>query len=156
MIDIKQNLKDKGWTSIALGQALGISQPAASKLINGNPSLSNLQKIADVVGCSVSELLKETEDNNTHQNLEVRMIDIIKANLKNRGISQVYIADKLGVTKAAVNQMFTNTIPLTRLEQFATIANCSLSELLSTPQDNQPSSFVCPHCGKPININVSK
>ncbi len=49
-----------------------------------------------------------------------------------RGISQNYLAEKLGVSRIFINALETGKrqIPLDRLVQIANILNCSLDELV--------------------------
>ena len=37
----------------------GISQQSMSQIINGNPTISKLQEIADIIGISLSELVSD-------------------------------------------------------------------------------------------------
>ena len=41
----------------------GISQPTVSQIINGNPSLDKLKEIASIIGVTVSDLLRDEDDN---------------------------------------------------------------------------------------------
>ena len=45
-----------------LANALGKKQPSISSIVNGNPKLSNLQDIARVMGISISELLADSDN----------------------------------------------------------------------------------------------
>ena len=63
-MDIKKKIKEHGWTLERLasemkgkGGTKGVSQPAISSIINGNPTLDKLQEIANIIGISVAELL---------------------------------------------------------------------------------------------------
>ena len=58
-MDLKKRIKDLGFTTSMLAEKLGVSQPAISQAINGNPSLSRLQEIADAMNVTLSELLSE-------------------------------------------------------------------------------------------------
>lgn len=58
-MDLKKRIKDLGFTTSMLAEKLGVSQPAISQAINGNPSLSRLQDIAAAMNVTLSELLAE-------------------------------------------------------------------------------------------------
>lgn len=60
-MNIKKVIKQKGWTMERLASAMGITQPSVSSIINGNPSLSRLQEIANVIGVSLSELVSDDD-----------------------------------------------------------------------------------------------
>ena len=62
MIDLKKNIRKRGLTIVEVAKRSGMSQQSVSQAINGNPSLSMLQKIADAMEITVSELVKETEE----------------------------------------------------------------------------------------------
>lgn len=57
MPDIKKKIKECGFTTQQIAEKLNISQQAVSQAINGNPTLSRLQDIADAIGITVSELV---------------------------------------------------------------------------------------------------
>lgn len=62
MLRIKEILKEKGITQTELAGTLGISQVGLNKLINGNPSLSSLERIATALNVSVKELFDDNPD----------------------------------------------------------------------------------------------
>ena len=41
----------------------GITQSSLSQIINGNPSLDKLKEIASIIGVTVSDLLRDEDDN---------------------------------------------------------------------------------------------
>lgn len=53
---IKEVLKEKGVTAKELAVRIGVSQPAMSFAINGNPTAETLTKIASALGVSVGDL----------------------------------------------------------------------------------------------------
>lgn len=68
-MNIKKVIKDSGWTLEQLAAEMknkngdkGISQPSVSSIVNGNPTLDKLQEIANIIGISVSELLRDEND----------------------------------------------------------------------------------------------
>ena len=67
-MDIKKRIKEQGFTLDDVATKLknsrggvGISQPSMSSIINGNPTFSRLQEIAEIIGLSVSELVADDE-----------------------------------------------------------------------------------------------
>lgn len=61
---IRQVMKERGWTIERLASQMtdkkgqrGITQSAASQIINGNPTLAKLQEIADILGVPVGVLI---------------------------------------------------------------------------------------------------
>lgn len=59
MPDIKKKIRECGFTTQKIAEKLNISQQAVSQAINGNPSLSRLEQIAEVIGITVSELVAD-------------------------------------------------------------------------------------------------
>ena len=69
-MDIEKVIKERGWTLEKLAAEMtnkqggkGISQPTVSQIINGNPSLDKLKEIASIIGVTVSDLLRDEDDN---------------------------------------------------------------------------------------------
>lgn len=56
---LKEAIKRKGWTTTRLAEAMGISQPSVSQIINGNPTISKVKEVAEAMGCNWLELLSE-------------------------------------------------------------------------------------------------
>lgn len=63
-MDIKKVIKSKGFTTVQVAQALGVTQPALSKMLkqDANPGIKKLQEIADIIGVSLPELVADSED----------------------------------------------------------------------------------------------
>lgn len=86
-MDIKKVIKERGWTLEKLAAEMtnkhggkGITQPTVSQIINGNPSLDKLKEIASIIGVTVSDLLRDEEDNviicpNCGAKLEIKKAD---------------------------------------------------------------------------------
>ena len=71
-MDLKKRIKDLGFTTSMLAEKLGVSQPAISQAINGNPSLSRLQDIAAAMNVTLSELLSEDSTTTHADNTTIR------------------------------------------------------------------------------------
>ena len=55
-LKIKDVAKSKGMTMTQIAEKLGINPITLSQSLNGNPTLSRLTEVADVLGVDVSEL----------------------------------------------------------------------------------------------------
>ncbi|MFL1601820.1 helix-turn-helix transcriptional regulator [Riemerella anatipestifer] len=62
---VKQILKDKGMTAKELAESIGMSETGLSIALSekGNPSLSTLKKIAEILNVSLAELFGGNEEN---------------------------------------------------------------------------------------------
>jgi len=59
---IKEVAKSYGYDQKTLASKLGISRQALNARLNGNPSMKVIQEIADVLNCSVFELIEADRD----------------------------------------------------------------------------------------------
>lgn len=64
---IKEVIKEKKFTVVALASAIGITQPNMSNIVNGKstPSLETLEKIATALGVNITELFDQPKNNTT-------------------------------------------------------------------------------------------
>jgi len=60
MLRIKELCKEKGITFSQMAKELNVSASAISQMASGNPNVSTLLKIADVLGCNITELFEPT------------------------------------------------------------------------------------------------
>lgn len=58
---IKEIIKQKNINSIEVAKRLGISRETFSRMINGNPTVSSLQAIADAIGCEVGDFFNKSD-----------------------------------------------------------------------------------------------
>lgn len=64
-MDIKGVIKQKGLTMEGVAERMGINRVTLSQMLSGNPTMSTLQRIADVLECKVGEFfLDELEEKN--------------------------------------------------------------------------------------------
>lgn len=79
----------------------------------------------------------------------------IKEILKEKKMTTVTLAGKLGITQPNANNMVNGktTPSLDTLEKVAIALNVPITELFYTPKKNT-ATLNCPHCGKPIDIEV--
>jgi len=59
MIYIDEIIKEKGITKTDLAKRMGLSRESLYRIISGNPTLENIQKLAGAMGVSVSELFEQ-------------------------------------------------------------------------------------------------
>ena len=72
----------------------------------------------------------------------------IKELLKEKGMTQAELAERLGITPISLNQQLArNTFTLDRLEEIADIFDIRVTDLFDNTY-----TITCPDCGKEINI----
>ena len=62
MLRIKEVLKSKGISQIELSERMGITTVGLNKIINGNPTIETLIKIANAIEVDVNELIAPTKE----------------------------------------------------------------------------------------------
>ncbi len=60
MLDVKRIIKEKGYTVTSLAEKLEMTQVSLSRIINGNPTVDTLQKIANALEVDVKDLFNST------------------------------------------------------------------------------------------------
>lgn len=63
-LNIKKTIKDYGLEVREVAKRMEISPTGLSQHINGNPSVEVLQRIANAIGCDVSELFERPKNEN--------------------------------------------------------------------------------------------
>ena len=58
-LQIKKALKAKGISVQELADKIGINRVSLSNQINGNPTVETLTRIANAIGCDVSDLFEQ-------------------------------------------------------------------------------------------------
>lgn len=82
----------------------------------------------------------------------------IKEILKEKGVTQIELAEKLGVTRSSIVKTLAGNPSQESLEKIATALNVPMWQLFASPDEIQPksgtASITCPNCGKNINIKA--
>ena len=58
-MDIKKVIKERGYTIEEVAKKMGISRVTLSQNMSRNPTVSTLERIANAIGCEVSEFFME-------------------------------------------------------------------------------------------------
>ena len=74
-----------------------------------------------------------------------------------QGITTKELAEKLGISQSALNQHISGNPSVKILTNIADALGVELWELFKAPDQDPPlHSLTCPHCGKPIEIEIKK
>lgn len=60
-LNIKKTIKEHGLEVREVAQRMNITPTGLSQHINGNPSVEVLQRIANAIGCDISELFEQPD-----------------------------------------------------------------------------------------------
>lgn len=63
---IKEVIKEKRMTITELADVMGINRVNLSNMVNGNPTVETLNKIADALGVPLTELFEQPKSNNAY------------------------------------------------------------------------------------------
>lgn len=83
----------------------------------------------------------------------------IKELLKEKGLTQQELADKVGVSYQSMKQTLNApSVTTSTLEKIATALNVPMWQLFASPEEIQPksdgSSITCPNCGKEFEVEL--
>ena len=79
----------------------------------------------------------------------------IKDVLKKYGITQIALAERLGINRVSLNATLNNpNIKLSTLDKIADAIGCDVTEFF-TPDTADHNTITCPHCGEKLVINLS-
>lgn len=65
---IREVMLEKGISVNEMSEKLGITRQSFYSIVNGNPTMSTLTKIAEILGVTVKELFKEDDNGNISDN----------------------------------------------------------------------------------------
>ena len=80
----------------------------------------------------------------------------IKDVLKKYGITQIALAERLGINRVSLNATLNNpNIKLSTLDKIADAIGCDVTEFFSPADTAGHNTITCPHCGEKLVINLS-
>lgn len=80
----------------------------------------------------------------------------IKDVLKKYGITQIALAERLGINRVSLNATLNNpNIKLSTLDKIADAIGCDVTEFFSPAETADHNTITCPHCGAKLVINLS-
>lgn len=80
----------------------------------------------------------------------------IKDILKERGITINELAEKMGLNRVTLSTQINGTANIASYEKIATALDVPIWQLFASSQEVQETknTITCPHCGKPIELEV--
>ena len=80
----------------------------------------------------------------------------IKDILKERGITINELAEKMGLNRVTLSTQINGTANIASYEKIAAALDVHMSQLFASSQEVQETknTTTCPHCGKPIEVQL--
>jgi len=85
----------------------------------------------------------------------------IKKVIKDKGWTLEALAKEMtnkqgekGISQPSLSQLINGNPTLDKLKEIASVIGVTVSELVQDESDKSTKAFVCPHCGKTINIKI--
>lgn len=81
----------------------------------------------------------------------------IKEVIKEKGYSITTLAEKMGIYRESLSRML-NSPSYPTLENLSKALDVPIWQFFASPEEikSDGNTLVCPHCGKPINIELKK
>lgn len=80
----------------------------------------------------------------------------IKDILKDKGMTVQELSDKMNVSKQALSKQIQGKMLIETAQRIADTLEVPIWQIFASPEDikSDSNTLVCPHCGKPINIEL--
>lgn len=82
----------------------------------------------------------------------------IKGILKEKGMTQQELADKLGVTRISIAKTLAGNPSQKTLGRIANALNVPMWQLFASPNEVKQTgnSLICPNCGTPLELKIKE
>ena len=81
----------------------------------------------------------------------------IKDILKQRGLTQNELAERLGINRVSLSRILSNKndMRLSTIRKIADAIGCDVAEFFAPEEKEEHNTITCPHCGAKLVINLS-
>ena len=81
----------------------------------------------------------------------------IKETLKQRGLTQNELADRLGINRVSLSRLLSdkNDMRMSTIKKIADAIGCDVTEFFKPEATEEHNVITCPHCGAKLVINLS-
>ena len=81
----------------------------------------------------------------------------IKEALKQRGLTQNDLADRLGINRVSLSRILSNKndMRVSTIKKIADAIGCDVAEFFTPAETEEHTTITCPHCGAKLVINLS-
>lgn len=78
----------------------------------------------------------------------------VKTIIKEKGFTIEQVAKEMGITRFTFTQNLSRNPTMKTLQRIADVLGCKVGDFFKDEIVPAKPTFVCPHCGKPIEISV--
>lgn len=80
----------------------------------------------------------------------------IKETLKQRGLTQNELADRLGINRVSLSRILSNKndMRVSTITKIAEAIGCDVGEFFTPVETGEHNTITCPHCGEKLVINL--
>ena len=81
----------------------------------------------------------------------------IKETLKQRGLKQNDLAERLGINRVSLSRLLSdkNDMRVSTMKKIADAIGCDVVEFFTPVEKEEPNTITCPNCGAKLVINLS-
>lgn len=81
----------------------------------------------------------------------------IKEVLKQRGLTQNELADRLGINRVSLSRLLSdkNDMRVSTIKKIADAIGCDVTEFFAPAENAEHNAITCPQCGAKLVINLS-
>ena len=81
----------------------------------------------------------------------------IKETLKQRGLKQNDLAERLGINRVSLSRLLSdkNDMRISTIKKIADAIGCDIAEFFTPAETEDHNVITCPHCGAKLVINLS-
>ena len=81
----------------------------------------------------------------------------IKETLKQRGLTQNELAERLGINRVSLSRLLSdkNDMRMSTIKKIADAIGCDVAEFFTPEETTDNNTITCPHCGEKLVINLS-
>ena len=81
----------------------------------------------------------------------------IKETLKQRGLKQNDLAERLGINRVSLSRLLSdkNDMRISTIKKIADAIGCDVVEFFTPEEAEDNNTITCPHCGAKLVINLS-
>ena len=151
-MNFKGIVQEKGFNVKTLAEVMGKTSPAMTQLLNGNPTASKLQEVADKIGCERWEFFA---DEMTLESIMRRFGPEIENEIERR------VAERLGAAFPSDEKEETDETsqPSDEKKDGSTLVDVLGDKKDDTieklPTATVQQAIICPHCKRALIFNIA-